>query len=119
MKMPIERALRLVLAGPRPEEAAAGIGTSLPAVTGRKTVEVALYSAREVRISLPMPLGGLDGTALSQLICTTAYAMDSPETITVRMTGRDGRTNTGTCDVGAHNRTDVPQSGPSADWPSE
>ncbi|MYR86797.1 hypothetical protein GTY41_18070, partial [Streptomyces sp. SID685] len=93
----VETALNLLLAGPGPEETAAGIGTSLPATGGAVGV---LFSPHEIRVSLSVALAGLDGTALDQLVCTAAYAVKGREQqLTVRLSGRDGRTKTGTCDV--------------------
>ncbi|MFF4934859.1 hypothetical protein ACFY2H_39285 [Streptomyces griseofuscus] len=93
---PVARALDLLLAGPQPEETAAGIGTSLPAAGS--AVEV-LFRPQETRVSLSVALAGLDGTALDQLVCTAAYAVPGREHVAVRLSGRDGRTKTGTCNA--------------------
>ncbi|MEU8934338.1 hypothetical protein AB0D30_31190 [Streptomyces sp. NPDC048409] len=93
---PVERALDLLLAGPQPQETAAGIGTSLPA--SARVVQV-VFRPQETRVGLSVALDELDATALDQLICTAAYAVQGREDSTVVLSGRGGGTKTGTCDA--------------------
>jgi len=90
-----EQAIAALLSGPGPAERSAGLGTSLPRVpAGGVGVEL---SDAEVTVRLPLALGGLDATALRQLICTAAYSRDRDGRTAVRMAGKDGVTASGTC----------------------
>ncbi|AIS01648.1 hypothetical protein [Streptomyces glaucescens] len=91
-----EQAIAALLSGPGPAERSAGLGTSLPRVTAGG-VGVVTSPDADVTVSLPLALGGLDGTALRQLVCTAAYSQDRDGRTTVRMVGKDGVTATGTC----------------------
>ncbi|MER7112084.1 hypothetical protein [Streptomyces sp. NPDC000229] len=91
-----EMAISALLSGPGQADEAAGLGTSLPRVTA-DGVRVRLSPEGEVTMSLPLALGGLDATAQRQLICTAACSKDRDGRVTVRMTGQDGVTATGTC----------------------
>lgn len=95
--VPTEKVVQALLGGPGKDDRAAGLSTSLPAARPGKTVEVGRSAGDEVRIRLPMPLRGLDSTALRQLTCTIAYSQDADGKVTVQLTGQDGATRSGTC----------------------
>ncbi|MGW3244870.1 hypothetical protein [Streptomyces sp. NPDC001070] len=79
--------LSALLQGPRPDESAAGLTTGLPVSGG--PVDVA-SSLGTVRVTLPFPVRDLKDGAVSQLICTTAYAEARNGDAEVTLTGRDG-----------------------------
>ncbi|WP_199819703.1 hypothetical protein [Streptomyces sp. NRRL S-118] len=91
-----ESAMSALLSGPGEADKAAGLGTSLPRVTA-DGVRVRLSGDGKVMVNLPLALGGLDATAVRQLICTAAYSKDRDGRATVLLTGQDGVTATGTC----------------------
>jgi hypothetical protein len=95
--VPTEKVVAALLAGPRKEDRAAGLSTSLPAARPGGTVQVETASAGQVAIRLPLALEGLDSTALRQLICTVAYSQDADGRVAVHLTGQDGASRTGTC----------------------
>ncbi|MDX3453861.1 hypothetical protein PV396_18235 [Streptomyces sp. ME02-8801-2C] len=94
--VPTEKVVAALLAGPRKEDRAAGLATSLPAATPGRTV-VALPSPGRVKTHLPFPLADLDSTALRQLTCTIAYSQDADGRMVVELTGQDGTSRSGTC----------------------
>ena len=65
--VPTEKVVLALLGGPREEDRAAGLGTSLPAARPGGTVEVEPSSGGRVTTRLPLALKGLDSTALRQL----------------------------------------------------
>ncbi|MFI6107643.1 hypothetical protein [Streptomyces sp. NPDC051310] len=91
-----EKVISALLSGPGKADRAAGLGTALPRVVAGG-VRVRLAGDGKVEVDLPLPLGGLDATAVRQLICTAAYTKDRDGRATVLVTGRDGVTATGTC----------------------
>jgi hypothetical protein len=95
--VPTDKLVMALLAGPREEDRAAGLTTSLPRPRrdGIAKVEVAAGGAVTARV--PVDLGGLDRTALGQLICTIAYSQDSTGRSTVRLVGLDGVVRQDTC----------------------
>ncbi|MER6466089.1 hypothetical protein ACWC4D_23835 [Streptomyces sp. NPDC001288] len=107
--MPVRSAVLRLLAGPLPPESAAGLGTSLPRVTNMNNVKVRVTSRQAARLSLPLAVGELDRTALGQLRCTASFAVNGTAQVTVRITGRDGVTRTGTCDLGTRGATGAPR----------
>ncbi|WP_411104390.1 hypothetical protein [Streptomyces sp. cmx-4-9] len=70
--------LRL-LAGPGPQERAAGLGTRLPVVEGDQTgpVGVTLVSPGTVEVRVPFKIGDLSRLARRQLVCTVEAAAGS------------------------------------------
>ncbi|MGW7412498.1 hypothetical protein [Streptomyces sp. NPDC054863] len=103
-RMSTEEAISALLSGPGKAEKAAGLSTALPRVTAGG-VRVRLSGggstqgsgAGEVLVSLPLAVDRLDATAVRQLICTAAYSKDREGRATVRVTGRDGGSASGTC----------------------
>ncbi|GAA4064485.1 hypothetical protein [Streptomyces shaanxiensis] len=95
--VPTEKVVLALLAGPRKEDRAAGLSTSLPAARPGGTVEVDLSPDGKVTTRLPLALEGLSSTALRQLTCTIAYSQDADGQVTVELTGQDGASRSGTC----------------------
>ncbi|MEU8989375.1 hypothetical protein AB0C98_23550 [Streptomyces sp. NPDC048558] len=95
--VPTEKVVQALLGGPGKDDRAAGLSSSLPAARPGGTVVVGRSAGDEVRIRLPIPLRGLDSTALRQLTCTIAYSRDADGKVTVQLTGQDGATRSGTC----------------------
>jgi len=92
-----EKVVLALLAGPRKEDRAAGLGTSLPAARRGAGVEVEPSPGGGVTVRLPLALKGLDSTALRQLTCTIAYSQDADGQVRVELTGQDGASRSGTC----------------------
>ncbi|MDX3309216.1 hypothetical protein ACWGH3_10170 [Streptomyces sp. NPDC054884] len=97
--VPTETAVMALLAGPREEDRAAGLDTSLPAALPGRTVRIGPATGGRVTARLPLALDGLDSTALRQLTCTIAFSQDVDGRIAVELTGQDGATASGTCDL--------------------
>ncbi|WP_432133717.1 MULTISPECIES: hypothetical protein [unclassified Streptomyces] len=97
--VPTEKAVLALLNGPRPEDSAAGLTTALPTATPRGPLTVEAAPAGEVTAHVPLPLAGLDTTALHQLTCTIAYNEDPGGQAVVHLTGEDGNSATETCDI--------------------
>ncbi|GAB2958611.1 hypothetical protein GCM10023080_018040 [Streptomyces pseudoechinosporeus] len=106
--VPTEKVVSALLAGPRKEDRAAGLGTSLPAARPGGTVEVKLSSGGKVTTRLPLALEGLNSTALRQLTCTIAYSQDADGQVVVELTGQDGASRSGTCGLAPGNTGNVP-----------
>ncbi|MEW1612289.1 MULTISPECIES: hypothetical protein [unclassified Streptomyces] len=94
---PTEKTVMALLAGPMREDRAAGLTTALPAARPGTTAEVASSPGDKVTTRLPLPLKGLDTTALRQLTCTIAYSLAADGQVEVELTGQDGATTSGTC----------------------
>ncbi|AWW43113.1 hypothetical protein [Streptomyces cadmiisoli] len=95
-----EKAIMALLAGPKgADETAAGLSTSLPRATGGESVGVKPVSETEALARVPVALDELDDTALRQLICTIAYAVDDDGRALVRMTGTYDSAASGSCDL--------------------
>ncbi|MFI1361206.1 hypothetical protein ACH4TV_47775 [Streptomyces sp. NPDC020898] len=101
--VPTEKVVAALLAGPGTEDRAAGLGTALPAPSGR-TVEVEPFEGG-VTARVPFALGDLDSTALRQLTCTIAYSQDADGQIAVDLTGEDGTSRSDTCGLAAGGTT--------------
>ncbi|MER6346488.1 hypothetical protein ACWC10_16305 [Streptomyces sp. NPDC001595] len=96
--VPTEKVILALLGGPDEQDRAAGLGTSLPSARSADTPRVEVSSGGDrVTTDLPIPLDGLDRTALRQLVCTIAYSHDADGRATVRLTGTDGASASGTC----------------------
>jgi hypothetical protein len=95
--MPTGKLVMALLAGPREEDRAAGLSTALPRAHPRGTVRVEVAPDGKVTAGLPIDVGGLDRTALRQLICTIAHNQTDDGQVTVRLTGQDGVSRSGTC----------------------
>ncbi|MFE5922849.1 hypothetical protein [Streptomyces sp. NPDC056468] len=95
--VPTEKVVLALLGGPRDEDRAAGLSTSLPATRPGATVEVEASPGGRVTTRLPVALKGLSGPALRQLICTIAYSQDADGKVAVQLTGQDGVSRSGTC----------------------
>ncbi|MDF3139996.1 MULTISPECIES: hypothetical protein [unclassified Streptomyces] len=101
--VPTEKVVMALLHGPRKEDRAAGLGTSLPAARPGGTVEVERSPGGRVTTRLPLALAGLDSTALRQLTCTIAYSQDADGQVVVELTGQDGASRSGTCGLAPGN----------------
>lgn len=109
--VPTEKVVMALLDGPREEDRAAGLGTSLPAARPGGTVEVELSPGGRVTTRLPLALEGLDSTAVRQLTCTIAYSKDAGGQVVVELTGQDGATRSGTCGLAPGNTVGASQGG--------
>ncbi|MFJ4466783.1 hypothetical protein ACIP2X_04595 [Streptomyces sp. NPDC089424] len=94
-----EKTVTALLAGPDERDRAAGLGTALPAAEPGGTVTMEASPDGGVTAALPVAVGGLDRTALRQLICTIAYARAADGQVTVRLRGSDTVSKSGTCDL--------------------
>ncbi|MFJ5775191.1 hypothetical protein [Streptomyces sp. NPDC093094] len=99
VQVPTEKVVLALLAGPDQEDRHAGLRTSLPAAPTAGKVQVTAPSDGQVTIDLPIALDGLRRTAVRQLVCTIAYSQDSDGRVTVRLRGKDGASESGTCDL--------------------
>ncbi|WP_327695964.1 hypothetical protein [Streptomyces sp. NBC_00459] len=106
--VPAEKVVAALLAGPREEDRAAGLSTSLPPSLGGR-VEVATSPGGRVTVRLPFALKGLDSTALRQLTCTIAYSQDADGQVAVELTGQDGASRSGTCGLARGNTGTAPE----------
>lgn len=96
--VPTEKVILALLSGPDEQDRAAGLSTSLPPAPRSATLRVeASPGGEQVTADLPIALDGLGRTALRQLICTIAYSHDAGGRATVRLTGEDGGSASGTC----------------------
>lgn len=112
--VPTEKVVMALLHGPRKEDRAAGLTTSLPAARPGGTAEVSLRPGGRVTTRLPLALERLDSTALHQLTCTIAYSQDPDGQVVVELTGHDGASSSDTCDLtpgGTGNVTGTPTGG--------
>jgi hypothetical protein len=111
--VPTEKVVMALLNGPRKEDRAAGLSTSLPAARPGGTVEVEPLPGDRVTTRLPLALEGLDSTAVRQLTCTVAYSQDADGQVVVELTGQDGISRSGTCGLatGIRARTTPPGAG--------
>lgn len=100
LPVPTEKVILALLSGPDAKDRKAGLSTSLPSAppAGALRVEAA-PGGEKVTADLPIALGGLDRTALSQLICTIAYSHDANGRATVLLRGTDDASASGTCDL--------------------
>jgi hypothetical protein len=106
--VPTEKVVRALLAGPRADDRAAGLGTALPTARSGGTIEVERSPAGRVTTRLPLALSGLNSTALRQLTCTIAYSQDPDGQVVVELTGQDGTSRTGTCGLAPGTTGTVP-----------
>lgn len=95
--VPTEKVVLALLAGPRELDRAAGLSTALPALTRGGPVVIGPPAGGSVTARLPLPLAGLDSTALRQLTCTIAYSEDPEGQVVVELNGQDGTSRSGTC----------------------
>ncbi|MFF5424475.1 MULTISPECIES: hypothetical protein [unclassified Streptomyces] len=97
-----DMALGVLLSGPSPAEAAAGLRTELPRTGGRPHVEEERTGApdggRRLRLRAPFPVTGLTPRAVHQLVCTVAFAEDPAARPQVVVTGPDGALPPARCD---------------------
>lgn len=105
--VPTEKVVMALLAGPREEDRAAGLSTSLPAARPGGTAEVEPAPGGRVTARLPLDLKGLDNTALRQLTCTIAYSQDADGQVVVELTGQDGASRSGTCGLAPNSTAEV------------
>ena len=109
--VPTEKVVLALLGGPRSEDRAAGLTTSLPTARPGGTVKVEHSSGGRVTTRLPLALAGLDSTALRQLTCTIAYSQAADGQVVVELTGQDGASRSGTCGLSPGNATPSGTSG--------
>ncbi|MFJ8085743.1 hypothetical protein ACIQ6Y_34850 [Streptomyces sp. NPDC096205] len=95
--VPTDKLIMALLAGPREEDRAAGLTTSLPRPRRGGMAQVEVATGGQVTARVPIALGALDRTALRQLVCTIAYSQDSTGRSTVRLIGFDGVAQQDTC----------------------
>ncbi|MEU3842779.1 hypothetical protein AB0E88_22430 [Streptomyces sp. NPDC028635] len=98
-KQPVttEKVVVALLEGPSAQDRAVGLRTSLPPAGRGKAVTVNASPDGAVTVGLPLALGGLNRTALRQLICTIAYTRNTDGAVTVHLKGQDGAARSGTC----------------------
>ncbi|MFB7515284.1 hypothetical protein [Streptomyces sp. NPDC056144] len=98
-----DKVLAALLAGPRPEEASAGLTTVLPRGAGSPHVSEEESGGTDGRrlllLRAPFAVTGLPDSAVRQLVCTTVYAEDDTGRAEVTVTGPDGALPTATCEV--------------------
>ncbi|MFE8937361.1 hypothetical protein ACFYNX_07710 [Streptomyces sp. NPDC007872] len=97
----VDKTLAALLAGPGPEEAAAGATTALPrggTRAPRVETERSGPSAPALRIKAPFPVGNLPETAVRQLVCTAAYAHHPTGRAEVTVAGPDGTLPAARCE---------------------
>ncbi|MFJ4867456.1 hypothetical protein [Streptomyces sp. NPDC088757] len=97
----VDKTLAALLAGPGPEEAAAGATTALPrggTRAPRVETERSGPSAPVLRLMAPFPVGNLPETAVRQLVCTAAYAHHSTGRAEVTVAGPDGTLPASRCE---------------------
>jgi hypothetical protein len=92
-----ETVVRMLLAGPREEDRAAGLTTALPAALPGVPLRIGAVAAGRARARVPLALDALDATALRQLTCTIAYGLEADGRTVVDLTGHDGVSASGTC----------------------
>lgn len=100
---PVVQVVNRLLAGPDPEERAAGLTTQLPSVSGRRLEAPAIgdASSQVVTVWLPFHVGDLTPTARRQLVCTVGSTGGPEERIRVAFKGTDGSSlEASDCDVG-------------------
>ncbi|QES05928.1 hypothetical protein DEJ44_10065 [Streptomyces venezuelae] len=98
-----DKILAMLLAGPRADEAAAGITTGLPQAGGKGPIVEPDATAgatprRLLRLRAPFPVMELTEGAARQLVCTTAYAEHPAGLVDVSVIGPDGTLPTARCD---------------------
>ncbi|MFF9064843.1 hypothetical protein ACF09E_05720 [Streptomyces sp. NPDC014891] len=102
-----DKILAMLVAGPRANEAAAGVTTALPtAGAGSPTVlqdstgdpATGTRTRRLVWVRTPFPVKKLSEAGVHQLVCTTAYAEDAAGLVDVSLSGPDGILPTARCD---------------------
>ncbi|WP_282697409.1 hypothetical protein [Streptomyces sp. CC208A] len=91
----VVKVLAALLAGPGGAERQAGLTTELPA--SGELIRVEDDGSGGIRLLSPFPVRELSGTAVAQLVCTTAYAVDRSGTPQVTLTGPDGALPQTTC----------------------
>lgn len=98
-RVPTEKVVLALLGGPRAEDREAGLSTSLPDPLPGGTVKIERSPGGRVTTRLPFATGNLNSTALRQLTCTIAYSEDADGEVVVELTGQDGASRSGTCDL--------------------
>ncbi|MFD3532268.1 hypothetical protein [Streptomyces sp. NPDC058664] len=97
-----DKVLAMLLAGPRPDEASAGVTTALPKTVGGPhvvPVDTTASARRTLLLRAPFPVRELTGAAVRQLVCTTAYAEHPAGLVDVSVVGPDGPLPTTSCDA--------------------
>ncbi|MGV9317170.1 hypothetical protein ACWDR0_34085 [Streptomyces sp. NPDC003691] len=94
---PVEAALRALSAGPTAMERGTGLRSEIPEVQHDKLM-AALMDKRIV-VKIPFEIAGLSDTAVWQVICTAAYAVDTSGWTEVILAGSDGYTAPAMCDA--------------------
>ncbi|MFJ7126749.1 hypothetical protein [Streptomyces sp. NPDC098101] len=99
-RVPTDKVLAALLAGPRPHEAATGVTTALPAGGGQAPLVEAdpSGSASALRLRTPFPVRDLPAAAVRQLVCTAAHAEHPAARAPVTVTGPDGTLPAARCE---------------------
>ncbi|MFD5842380.1 hypothetical protein [Streptomyces chartreusis] len=95
--IPTEKVVLALLSGPRTEDRAAGLTSTLPTPRRGTTIELDRSRDDRIKAGLPFALAPLDSTAVRQLTCTIAYSEEADGEILVELTGQDGTSKSGTC----------------------
>lgn len=95
--IPTEKVVLALLSGPRTEDRAAGLTTTLPTPRPGTTIKLDRSRNDRIKADLPFALAPLDSTAIRQLTCTIAYGQEADGQIVVELTGQDGTSESGTC----------------------
>lgn len=95
--IPTEKVVLALLSGPRTEDRAAGLTSTLPTPRRGTTIELDRSRDDRIKAGLPFALAPLDSTAVRQLTCTIAYSEEADGEILVELTGQDGTSESGTC----------------------
>ncbi|KOX30891.1 hypothetical protein ADL06_11445 [Streptomyces sp. NRRL F-6491] len=98
-RIPADKVLAALMAGPRPHEAAAGATTALPRGEDLAPhVEAGPAGSDSARLRAPFPVRGLPAAAVRQLVCTTAYAQHPAGRTEVTISGADGTLPAARCE---------------------
>ncbi|WCH92548.1 hypothetical protein POD33_10650 [Streptomyces moderatus] len=95
--IPTEKVVLALLSGPRTEDRAAGLTSTLPTPRLGTTIKLDRSRNDRIKADLPIALAPLDTTAVRQLTCTIAYSEEADGRLAVELTGQDGTSKSGTC----------------------
>jgi hypothetical protein len=120
--VPTSRAVAELLAGPRASERKTGLVDGLPDLPFEGVARAEPHPEGGVEVTLPIPVGELDGLAVRQLVCTAAFAEDANGRTPVRLRGTDTALEPAVCDEdvdfgGLPSRTTSPATAPLASSP--
>ncbi|MEV5912723.1 hypothetical protein AB0M00_27955 [Streptomyces chartreusis] len=95
--IPTEKVVLALLSGPRTEDRAAGLTSTLPTPRLGTTIKLDRSRNDRIKADLPIALAPLDTTAVRQLTCTIAYSEEADGRLAVELAGQDGTSKSGTC----------------------